>query len=107
MGKWFGRVGFSETKETAPGVWTEEITERSYYGDVISSTYRIQSSNKVNGDFNVSLEISIVSDSYSYENFQYIRYVEYMGVMWEVTSAIPQYPRIKLSVGGVYNGRTS
>ena len=107
MGKWFGHVGFSETKETAPGVWTEVITERSYRGDVIRDTRRLQSSDQVNSNLNIAVEISIVSDSYSYEKFQYIRYVEYLGTKWEVTSAIPQRPRINLSIGGVYNGRTS
>ena len=28
MAKWYGKIGYSETKETAPGVWTPARTER-------------------------------------------------------------------------------
>ena len=44
MAKWFGKIGFAETKETKPGVWEEIITVREYYGDVTRNTRRFQSS---------------------------------------------------------------
>ena len=34
MAKWFGKIGYAETVETAPGVWVEHIVEREYYGDL-------------------------------------------------------------------------
>ena len=44
MPKYFGKIGFMETRETAPDVWTEEITEREYSGDVLRVQKRWQGS---------------------------------------------------------------
>ena len=37
MAKWFGKIGFNVgTKETSPSVYTEDIQERQYIGDISS-----------------------------------------------------------------------
>ena len=105
--KFFGKVGFIIHEETAPGVWTEKVTEGEYYGDVNRVSKRFESStDKLNEDLNVNNEISIVADAFATQNFQQIRYVEWMGVKWEVPSVTldPDRPRLTLTVGGVYNG---
>lgn len=104
MGKWFGKIGYAVTEETTPGVWVEQITERNYYGDIIRSTRRLQTSDKLNDDINVSNEISIVADPFARDNFHAMRYIEFMGTRWKVSSVEVQYPRLILSLGGVYNG---
>nr|DAL46691.1 MAG TPA_asm: hypothetical protein [Caudoviricetes sp.] len=104
MAKYFGKIGYSVTKETTPGVWEESVTERSYYGDLIKNTRRYQSADKVNDDLNISNEISILADPYAYENFHLMKYVEFMGAKWKVTSVEVQHPRLILTIGGVYNG---
>jgi hypothetical protein len=104
MAKFYGKIGYSTTEETAPGVWEENVTEHSYYGDLIRNTRRYQSTDQVNDDLNISNEISILADPYAYENFHSMKYVEFMGAKWKVTSIEVQYPRLILSVGGVYNG---
>lgn len=104
MGKWFGKIGYAVTEETTPGVWVEQITERNYYGDIIRNTRRLQTSDKLNDDINVSNEISIVADPFARENFHAMRYIEFMGTRWKVSSVEVQYPRLILSLGGVYNG---
>ena len=48
-------------------------------------------------------EISLVADPYARENFHMIRYACFMGTRWEVTSVEVQYPRLVLTLGGVYN----
>lgn len=104
MAKWFGKIGYGETVETKPGVWTETITEREYYGDLIRNTRRLQtSSDKVNDDISISNQLSIVSDPYANENFHAMRYAEFMGTKWKVTDVEVQYPRLILTFGGVYN----
>ena len=105
--KFFGKVGFMITEETAQSVWEEKITEREYYGDVNRVSRRWESTQeKLNDDLNISNEISIVADAFATQNFQQIRYVEWMGVKWKVPTATldPDRPRIILMVGGVYNG---
>ena len=32
MSKWFGKLGFVETQETEPSVYSEVVTERDCYG---------------------------------------------------------------------------
>lgn len=103
MPKWFGKIGYGVTEETSPGVWTEEIVERQYYGDIIRNLRRLETSDQVNDNVSVSNEISIVSDPYAFENFHSIRWVEFMGAKWKVSSVEVQYPRLVLSLGGVYN----
>ena len=105
MAKFFGPIGFAEQAETTPGVWEEAITERYYYGDLIRNVRRLQSSDKVNDDINVSNEVSIVADPFANENFHSMRYVEFMGAKWKITSVEVQYPRLILTMGGVYNGQ--
>ena len=104
MNKFYGKIGYAITKETTPGVWVEQIVERSYYGDVIRNIRRLQSSENLNDDINVSNEISIVADAFANQNFYSMRYVEYMGTKWKVSSIEVKYPRLILSIGGVYNG---
>ena len=103
MNKWYGVVGYTETKDKGLGVWEEEITERNYYGDVIRNTRRLESASQVNDNINISNEISIVADPFAYQNFHSIRYVEFMGVKWKVTNVQPQHPRLILTIGGLYN----
>lgn len=102
--KFYGIVGFIETTETAPGVWEEAITKRNYYGDVHRNMRRWDSSGNQNDNLNINNEISIVADPYAIQNFHAIRYVEWMGTPWKVSSIDVQYPRLILSIGGVYNG---
>ena len=103
MPKYYGTIGFVETKETAPDVWTEEITEREYSGDVIRIQRRWQGSEHLNDDLTISNKLSILSDPYAYNNFHSIRYATWMGAKWKVTSVEVAYPRLLLDLGGVYN----
>lgn len=104
MSKWFGKIGYCETIETSPGVWTEQITEREYYGDLLKVSKKTQSSENLNDNITISNQISIVADPFANENLRLISYVTFMGTKWKITSADVQYPRIILTMGGVYNG---
>lgn len=104
MAKWYGVIGYAETVETEPGIWEEQIIERSYYGDSIRNIRNLQNSGGVNDNINVTNEISIVADPYANQNFHAMRYVEFMGTKWKISKVDVQYPRLNLSIGGVYNG---
>lgn len=104
MDKFYGVVGYVETVETSPGVWTEQVTERNYYGDIIRNTYQSESSGGVNDNLNISNNISILADLYANEHFRHIRYVEFMGAKWKVSKVDVKHPRLILILGGVYNG---
>ncbi|MCM1524013.1 MAG: hypothetical protein NC120_06100 [Ruminococcus sp.] len=103
MSKFYGAVGYSVTEQTSPGVWTERVSERSYYGDVTRNTRRMQTSGQVNPEITVSNQISVIADPFAYDNFHSIKYVHFMGSKWTVTDAEVSFPRLILTLGGVYN----
>lgn len=104
MAKWFGKIGYAITNETENGVWEDEIFEHSYYGDLIVDRRKRQSSGNVNDNVNIANTISIVADPFAMENCSNMVYVEFMGNKWKVTDVGVEYPRLLLTVGGVYNG---
>ena len=104
MAKFAGKIGFAVQKESDPGVWTEDIQERQYYGDVIRNIRRLQTSGNLNDDIEISNRLSIIADPYAYENFHSMRYVIFMGSKWKVSEVEVEYPRMILSLGGLYNG---
>ncbi len=107
MGKFKGIIGFVRTEEDPnhPGVYREVITEKEYLAEVIRSIKRSQGvPDKLNDDVNVDVQISILFNPYLMDNFSHIRFVEWMGAAWKVNSVEPQYPRLILSIGGIYNG---
>ena len=106
MARFSGRVGYGESVETTPGVWEDQIVERSYFGDVIRNARNLREGENLNFDLSVQNSISIVADAYANEHFFAIRYVEWAGTLWTVTSVKVQSPRLILRLGEVYNGRT-
>jgi hypothetical protein len=105
MSKWYGIIGYAEHVETTPGDWDEIITERSYFGDVYKNARMLQTTNVgTNDNVNVSTQISIVADPYSLNKFHTMRYAEFMGNKWKITNVDVQYPRLVLTIGGLYNG---
>lgn len=102
--KWFGTIGYAETIETSPGVWVEQITERQYFGDLTRNNRRLQSDSQVNDNVTISNVLSIVSDPYSMQNFHSMRYAEFMGTKYKVENIEVEFPRLVLTLGGLYNG---
>ena len=104
MAKFYGVIGYVETVETSPGVWEEQITERNYYGELVRNTSRFQVSDQVNDNVNIANEISVIADPFATQNFHAMRYIEFMGAKWKITNVEVRYPRLILTIGGVYNG---
>lgn len=106
MAKFYGKVGYVDgTVESRPGIWTPNIVEREYYGDFTRYTSKFVTDGDLNDDPDISTEISIVADPFAISKSNKIRYVEYGGTKWKVVSVDPtKYPRLILSIGGVWNG---
>ena len=104
MARFCGNVGYAETVETAPGVWTEQITERKYFGDFVSNRRTLYDGESINSNVNISNSISIVADAYAYKNIANIRYVEWQGCKWVASSVDVERPRLTISIGDLYNG---
>ena len=109
MAKFHGEVGYGEAVETpsGSGIWVDEITEKTYFGDVIRNTRKLESGETLNDDITVGNSISVIADQYATEHFFEIKYVRWMGAVWSVTSVEVRRPRLILSLGSVYNGPTA
>ena len=97
------KIGFTETKEPRAAVWENVTIERHFYGDVIRDIRKNQSSGQVNDDINISNRISIVSNSFVRDNLSFMKYIEFMGAKWKITDVEVQYPRLVLTIGGLWN----
>lgn len=107
MARFYGVIGYATTEQTAPGVYTETIVERPYYGDVTRRVGKWEAGEGLNDDMNVANDISIIADPFAYQNFHCIRYVEWCCTKWKVRSIEVRRPRLILSIGGVYNEQYS
>ena len=104
MAKFYGTVGFIVPTETSRGVFIEKRYERKYRGEITRIYSRWNTNpDQINDDLTISNQISILADPFAYENFSAIKYVELGGALWKVTSVEVAYPRLNLSIGGVYN----
>lgn len=106
MAKWYGKIGYAVTEQTEPGLWEEMVVERDYYGDMTSDRRKRQTSDNVNDNLTLANVISIIADPFAYSNCSNIAYVEVMGARWKVSDIEVQYPRLILTIGGVYNGNS-
>ena len=103
MAKFCGKIGYAETVETSQSIWEEQITDYTYYGDILSNRRQWESSQGINDNTNVNNRISIVADERALKSFHLMRYVEWMGTKWKISSIEVQRPRLILTLGGVYN----
>ena len=104
MAKFYGKIGFTLMQETLPDVWEPVETQKDYFGDLTRNQRRWNNGESVNENVEVSNEISILMDDFLQENIGSLKWVEVMGAKWKVNSITIEYPRLVLTLGGVYNG---
>lgn len=105
MAKFYGRIGYLQTIETAPGVWeeVEDDAPHYYYGDILNDNRRWRSGDKINDDFTVSNRVSVLADPFAFEHLNAMKWIEFMGSKWKIESVEIAYPRIVINMGDVYN----
>lgn len=101
--KFYGKIGFRETAESYPDVWTPRIEEHTYYGDVLKFGRTLTSENEINDSVKISNRISIVADPYARKHFFNILYVDWQDAKWKVSDVEVAFPRLILTLGGLYN----
>lgn len=103
-----GTVGYATSTETAPGVWSDTITERSYFGDVVRNARRLDPPTMtpptVNSDLTLENSFSILADAWAYENYMTMRYVKWEGSYWRIANVEVSRPRLILTIGGIWDG---
>jgi hypothetical protein len=106
MAKFYGVVGYAEITESSKGVWTEIITEKNSFGNIIRNTTKTQAGAALTDNINVNIFISIVAYPYATQHILDMRYVSWLGILWKITNIEVQYPRLLLTIGGVYNAQS-
>ena len=108
MAKMYTVVGYVETVETERGIHETQVTTRECVVDVLRLSKSWESSKDgVNDNINVNNEFSMLADPYALAHFHSMKFINLWGTPWEIKSVAVEYPRLKLSVGGVYNGDTN
>jgi len=103
MAKFYGEIGFVKTETDDYGVSKEVVTKRNYYGDVSRIGRRLENGSSINDNLIPFNSISIVADPFANSNFMYIRYIKWMGAKWKISNVEVSYPRLNLTLGGLYN----
>lgn len=103
MAKWYGSIGFAQWTDDGNGVWKEHLIERKYCGDMLRSRARYAPSERSDDDITISNELSFLADRFAFENLGVIRYVVIHGTKWTVTDVELTSPRLKLTIGGMYD----
>ena len=107
MARFSGTIGFLITKEADPvehpGVWTEVVQEKRYYGDVLSNSRRWDQNGNFNDNLTINNRISVVADSFVKSNLGAMKFVRWLGDTWKITNVEIQYPRVIITIGGQYH----
>lgn len=107
MARFYGPIGYAIKFEARPGFWKDRIEEHIHVGDVLRNSSRWSSSpDSTNDDLNFSNQISIMADPFAMNHLHSMKYVRWMGANWKITNIEEKYPRLILTLGGVYNGPT-
>lgn len=104
MSKYVGMIGFGMNRETEPGVWEDEVIERKYRGDILKNNQHFAVGGTTSGELRISNHFSILCDSFAFDHVSDIRYLEWRGNRWMVDSIEIEYPRLIMTIGGIYNG---
>lgn len=104
MEKYCGYIGFADTVEVTPGQYKPVTNKRKYRGEMERNSFRLSSPDKINGDLVLVNTLTIVADAYLSQHFSTIRYVDWLGSKWKVSSVLVDRPKITITLGEVWNG---
>lgn len=104
--KYIGKIGFAIPKQTSPGIYKESIVEKTYTGDIVRVIKHETQSSSINANITIDNQLYITLDPFVRANLQALRYATFMGAKWSITSAEVKYPRLLITLGGLYtNGK--
>lgn len=106
MARFYGKVGYVVDKVTGVDIVEQKPYEKYYKGELVKNRDKPVNGMSTADDVTLSNQISIVADPYALSHFFAIRYVKWMGSPWTVTEVEVAYPRLILTMGGMYHGET-
>ena len=103
MARFYGKIGFVDTYESSPGIWSERTVSKTYSGDVLNNRRRFENGESINDNPVMVNYISVVGDDYMLDNYEMMRWVEFNSKRWKITAVELEYPRVKINFGGLWN----
>lgn len=104
MARYKGYIGYVKPEEVSPGIYEERATEVMCGGERLLGSRKWLPSQTLNDDILINERLSIICSHTLKENRGCIRYAVVDGVKWKVTAIESQYPRLILTLGGIYHG---
>lgn len=105
--RYSGVVGFlHQADETPPnsGIWKETVVQRRYRGTMRRRSISVTNNDSINPEINLDSLVSVVGDTYAFQNYVSIRYIFVDGIAYKVLSVTPKRPRLEITFGGEYHG---
>jgi len=107
MAKASGVLGYViEVTDDETGITSTEPTEVRVKGDMLRNNPRVSYPDNVNGQLTMSMSFSFIADQFAIKNATSIRYLIINGQAWTVNTIQILRPRLRVELGGVYNGKT-
>lgn len=104
MARFYGKIGFVlDHVEITSGVWKPTMAERYYYGDVMKRRLSWEKGESINDNIKIGNQFSILADEYAESHMYAMKWIEWKGVKWKITSVEIERPRMILTIGDVYN----
>jgi hypothetical protein len=105
MAKFHGCIGYTQsTQETSSGVYTENIVEREYRGDILREAKQWSGAAVIHDNLTVQHRISILADDFATSQLSAMRYVKWGVEYWSISKVEIDRPRLILTLSEVYNG---
>lgn len=101
--RWYGSIGFETFEDDGHSKYTAQVIERNYYGEVYNRSIRKSDGEGRNENVTYSQELSVISDPYLMQHYSSIAYVVLHYTKWKVTDIRVEHPRLKLTLGGLWN----
>lgn len=102
--RWFGKIGFGTEVDKGYGNVEKEPIEKQYYGELTRSSQKNQyGQSSTNAEITLNNELQIVADKWALTHIHDMIYAEIAGAKWNILSVEEHYPRLYLSIGGVYH----
>ena len=104
MDKYVGKIGYCTVlpNATHDTTYEENFIEEPCTGEIHRIKSNFNNGSSVNSDVKITMEISFLADGFARLHFDDIRYITYMGKRWRVESVDPSWPRMTLSIGGLF-----
>lgn len=105
MARYSGVIGCrTNAIEVEPDVYEEDIIEHDATGDILFSPVRWTVGELSQDGVNANHTISVVATEALIQDFSNAVYASWQGRNWSIKTVDYLHPRIRFTLGGVYNG---